>query len=74
MGLIDVGVLVDDGVARVVPQELDRHIQLLFAAHAVAGGGHLRASSDGVGPGEAGDGGLHRIFQHRQTFDSDGVG
>ena len=74
MGFIDVGMLVNDGVASIVPQEFNRDRQLLFAAHAVAGGGHLRPASDSVGPAKAGDGGFYRILQHRQALNGDGVG
>jgi hypothetical protein len=49
VGFIDIGVLVDDGIARVVPDELNRHVQLILP-HAVAQGGHLRPAGDGVRP------------------------
>ncbi|XVV94128.1 molybdopterin-dependent oxidoreductase [Klebsiella pneumoniae] len=41
---------------------------------AIARGPEMTASRDGVGPGKAGDGGLHRVFQHRQALNGDGVG
>ena len=57
-----------------VPDELDRHIELIFAAYAVAQGGHLRSTHDGIRPAEAGDLRFHRIFRQRHAFDGDGVG
>ena len=74
VGLIDIGVLVNDGIAGVVPDEFNRHVQLLFPSNAVAGGGHLRAAIDGVGPAKAGDGGFDRVGQYRQAFNGDGIG
>ena len=74
MGFIDIGVLVDEGVARVVPDELNRHVQLILAAHAVAQGGHLRPTGDGVRPAEAGNLRFDRVIRQRHTFDGDGVG
>ena len=74
MSFVDIGVLVDDGITRVVPDELDRHIELIFAAYAVAQGGHLRSTHDGIRPAEAGDLRFHRIFRQRHAFDGDGVG
>ena len=74
MGFIDIGVLVDDGIARIVPDELNRHVQLIFPTHAVAHGGHLRPAGDGVRPAEAGDLRFDRVIRQRHTFNGDGVG
>lgn len=74
MGFIDIGVLVDEGIARVVPDELNRHVQLILAAHAVAQGGHLRTAGDSVRPAEAGNLRFDRVIRQRHTFDGDGVG
>ena len=58
----------------VVPDELDRHIQLILAAHAVAQGGHFRAAGDGICPAKAGDLRFYRVFRQRHPFDGDGIG
>ena len=55
--------LVDDGVARVVPHELDGHVQLVRAAHAVPQGGHFRAALDRFCPRKDGNGLFDRIGQ-----------
>ena len=56
-----------------VPDELNRHVQLIFPTHAVAKGGHLRSAGDGVRPAEAGDLRFDRIIRYRHTFDGNGV-
>jgi hypothetical protein len=32
VGFVDIGMLVDDGIPGIVPDKLNRHIQLIFAA------------------------------------------
>ena len=74
MGFVDIRMLVDEGIPGVVPDKLNRDIQLIFASDAVTQRGHLRAARDGVGPAKAGDGGFDRIDQHRQALNSQGIG
>src|SRR5690606_36492712 len=74
VGFVDVRVLINDRVTGVVPDELDGHVELLFTLHAIAGGGHLRTSGNGIVPGKTGDLRLHRVFRHRDALNSDGVG
>lgn len=57
-----------------VPDELDRHIQLILAAHAVAQGGHFRAAGDSIRPAKAGDLRFYRVFRQWHPFDGDGIG
>ena len=62
---VDVRVLVGQRIAGVLPDHLDRHVQLVLAAHAVPILGHLRAVVDGVGPAEHGNRRLHGVFRIR---------
>ena len=68
MGAVDFRVLVDETVAGVVPDHLDRHVQLVLTAHAVAQGGHFRATFNRIGPHKHGDAGLNRVIQRWHTF------
>ena len=61
--------LVDNGIARVVPHELDGHVQLVRAAHAVPQGGHFRAALDGFCPRKDGDGLFDRVGQEGEGGD-----
>src|SRR5699024_2083772 len=59
---IEVAVLVGIGVAAVGPDHLDRDVEFVLALHTVAGGGHLLATFDGLGPSEDRDRGLDGVF------------
>ncbi|MNS41886.1 hypothetical protein D3C72_742530 [compost metagenome] len=69
VGAVDIRVLVDNAVARIVPDHLNRHVQLIFPAHTVAQGGHFWAAFNRIGPHKHGDTGLDWIFQRRHTFE-----
>ncbi|CAH0278609.1 hypothetical protein SRABI106_03226 [Rahnella aquatilis] len=74
VGFIDVGMLVGDGITGIVPDEFDRHIQFVFAAHAIFRGSHLRATGNGISPAKTGNLCFDRIFQHGHAFNGDGIG
>ena len=50
-----IGVLVQGRCARIVPQELDRHIEFVRPLDAIGKGRHFLAAIDGVGPHETGN-------------------
>ena len=50
------------GVDSIGSDHLDRDVELVLTLHAVAGGGHLLATFDGLGPSEDGDRGVDGVF------------
>ena len=74
VGAVDLRVLVDQAVARIVPDHFDRHIELIFATHPIAQGGHFRAALNRISPHKHRDAGLNRILQRRHTFKRQTVG
>ena len=65
--------LVDQAVTGIVPDHFNRHVELIFAAHAVAQRGHFRPALNRIGPHKHGNTGFHRIIQRRHTFKRQGV-
>ena len=55
MRFVDVRMLINEGISRVVPDELNGHIQFIFVPDTVADCRHLRAMIDSICPAEAGD-------------------
>ena len=74
MHVVDIGVLVGNAVAGVVPHELDVGVELLLAAHAIGDLGHLSAVVDGVDHREDRDGGGHGVVASRQSLKPNAVG
>ncbi|MNE55447.1 hypothetical protein D3C80_1502790 [compost metagenome] len=66
--------LINQAVTGIVPDKLDRHVQLVFALHAVTLGGHFRPTQNGIGPHEHGDAGFNRILQGRHPNKRQAVG
>lgn len=68
VGPVDLRMLVNQTVARIVPDHFDRHVELIFTAYAVAQSGHFRAALNRIGPHKHRDTGLNRILQRRHTL------
>ena len=73
VGAVDLGVLVDKAVPRVVPDHLDRHVELIFAAYAITQRGHFRTTFNRVGPHKHRDAGLYRVFQRRHALERQAI-
>ena len=69
MRAINIRVLVNQTVTGIVPDHLNRNIELVFAAYAVTQGRHLRASLNRVRPHEHRDAGFNRVFQRWHTLE-----
>ena len=66
VGRVDVAVLVGEAVACIVEDHLDRHVELVLAAHTIMSGGKLGAVVNCFRPKERGDGGLDGVVATRQ--------
>ena len=60
---VDLGMLIDQAVAGVVPDKFDRCFEPFSATDAVGFVGHFLSTPDGIGPEKHGDAGLHRVAQ-----------
>lgn len=70
---VDFGMLVDQAVARIVPNELDGRLQLVHAADPVPGRGHFGTARNGICPQEHGDGSLNRVGQGGEAYERDTI-